>query len=53
MLGQSLSGKTELANFLAKSMGMNLIDLNAVNEKVKKTLGTEDEPFEGELAPLN
>lgn len=34
-------------------MGMNLIDLNAVNEKVKKSLGTEDEPYEGDLAPLD
>ena len=53
VLGQTLSGKTELANYLSKSMGMQLIDLNAVNEKVKKSLGTEDEPYEGDLAPLD
>ena len=53
MLGQTLVGKTELANYLSKSMGMKLIDLNAINEKVKKSLGTEDEPYEGELAPLD
>jgi adenylate kinase family enzyme len=53
--GQSLAGKTELAGYLSKSLGMKLIDLNAVNAKIIKQINDEnpEEPFEGELAPLD
>ena len=53
--GQTLAGKTELAGYLSKSLGMKLIDLNAINAKIIKQLNDEnpDEPFEGELAPLD
>jgi len=35
---------------LVKHLGYKLIDRNAVVETLKKKLGTEEEPFEGEVS---
>lgn len=47
--GKSLTGKTFLANLLAKHLGYKLVDYKVIEEQVKKQLGTEDEPFEGDV----
>lgn len=52
MLGQSFVGKSTLAAYCGKNLDMCVIDLKAINEDCKKALGTEEEPFEGELAPI-
>jgi hypothetical protein len=49
VVGRSLSGKTTLSLYMASKLGYNVIDMKAVTEKVKGKLGTEDEPFEGEV----
>jgi adenylate kinase family enzyme len=49
VVGFSLSGKTFLSNILVKQFGYKLIDPKAVEEAVKKTLGTDEEPFEGKV----
>jgi shikimate kinase len=47
--GRPFSGKTTIGNRLAQLNSMTIIDLKKISEKVKATLGTEDEPFEGEV----
>lgn len=52
VLGQAFSGKSTIADYCAKNLDMCVVDLKAINEACKKDLGTEEEPFEGELAPI-
>jgi hypothetical protein len=47
VLGLALSGKTLLCNLLKKLYGFKVIDWKVIEEMVKKSLGTEEEPFEG------
>jgi adenylate kinase family enzyme len=47
VVGFPNQGKTVLANILSKHLGFKLIDWKAIEEEVKKSLGTEDAPFEG------
>jgi adenylate kinase family enzyme len=49
ILGRPFSGKSTLAQYMASSQGYTVIDMKAITEKVKATLGTEDEPFEGDV----
>ena len=44
--GKMLSGKTTVANFMASQLGFKLISMPAIEEELKKKLGTEDEPVE-------
>ena len=52
IVGRPFSGKTTLSKCMASTMGYKVIDMKATAEKVKTTLGTEEEPFEGDV-PLN
>lgn len=36
---------------MGAKLGMKVVDFKAINEEVKASLGTEEEPFEGEMAP--
>lgn len=47
VVGYPYQGKTQLANILSKHLGFKLVDWKALEEEVKKSLGTEDAPFEG------
>lgn len=49
ILGLPLSGKTNLANIIAKNFGYKLIDWKAIEADVRKSKGTEEEPFEGKI----
>jgi adenylate kinase family enzyme len=49
VIGRPFSGKTTIANRLAQLNSMTLIDMKVISEKLKASLGTEDEPFEGEV----
>jgi hypothetical protein len=49
VLGDTLSGKTSLCNHMAKHLGHKIIVMKSLEEQVKKRLGTEEEPFEGEV----
>lgn len=47
IIGLPYQGKTQLASILSKQLGFKLIDWKQLEEEVKKSLGTEDAPFEG------
>ena len=49
LVGKSLSGKSEAAKCLATNQGYKIIDMNAVSAACKAKMGTEEEPFEGEV----
>lgn len=49
ILGRSLSGKTEIAKTIEQLISGKIINLVTVTDQVKKTMGTEEEPFEGEV----
>lgn len=49
LVGKSLTGKSLVASILANNQGYTVIDMNKISEDVKGTLGTEDEPFEGDV----
>jgi hypothetical protein len=38
---------------MANNLGYTVIDMKSISEKVKSKLGTEDEPFEGEVPIAN
>lgn len=49
ILGRPLAGKTLVSNHVSQLVGGKIISLTGIAESVKKTLGTEEEPFEGEV----
>lgn len=49
IVGKSLSGKTTISNKLAEMFGTTILDMKAITGDVKSKLGTEEEPFEGEV----
>lgn len=49
LTGRSLSGKTAVANALCSIIKAKVINMTAISESIKKTLGTDEEPFEGEV----
>lgn len=49
VVGRSLAGKTEICNQMGKCSGYQVIDMKAIADKLKASLGTEEEPFEGEV----
>ena len=52
VLGSPLAGKTVVSNHISQLVGGKVISLTGIAETVKKTLGTEEEPFEGEVPTL-
>lgn len=49
VLGRPLAGKTFVSNQISQLIGGKVISLTGIAESVKKTMGTEEEPFEGEV----
>lgn len=50
MTGENLSGKSHVANLITKNIaGIKHFDVKVLEENVKKSKGTEEEPFEGEV----
>ena len=49
VIGMPYQGRSTLANIISKNLGYKLIDWKAVEAQVKKSLGTEEEPFEGKV----
>jgi hypothetical protein len=47
--GKPLSGKTLACEILQKNHGFCLLDMNKIEEQAKASLGTEEDPFEGEV----
>ena len=50
VFGKPLSGKTTVANIMAKNLGFKLLDYKTFEDKVRKAKSTEEEPFEGDLS---
>jgi len=49
VMGRAHAGKTTLAKYMVESLDFTLVDMKAIREDVKKSLGTEEEPFEGDV----
>ena len=52
VLGNWYSGKTSVAKAMAQHFGYQVIDMKATAASIKASLGSEEEPFEGEV-PLS
>ncbi len=44
--GRALSGKTTVASYMSSQLGFKLVSMAAMEEQLKKKLGTEEEPVE-------
>ena len=49
VIGPPMSGKTTICKLMNKHLNYKIIDWNDIREKVKKTMGTEEEPYDGEV----
>jgi shikimate kinase len=49
IVGKSLSGKTTIANKMSSMFGSQILDMKVISDKCKAKMGTEEEPFEGEV----
>jgi len=49
LVGKSLSGKSIVAKLLAEKNGFTVIDMSKISDAARGRLGTEEEPFEGEV----
>jgi hypothetical protein len=49
VLGRPYAGSDIVSGIFVKQLGYKLIDMAAIREQVRKKLGTEEEPFEGEV----
>lgn len=47
--GRTLSGKTTVANMVSQLNRGKILNMNAISDECKKRLGTDDEPFEGDV----
>jgi len=52
VMGRPLAGKTVVSNYISSLIGGKVISLTGISETVKKTMGTEEEPFEGEVPTI-
>lgn len=53
VVGAPYTGKTTVSTMMGKHIGYKVIDMKYISEEVtRKRLGTEDEPFEGDV-PLH
>jgi len=49
ILGRQLAGKSTLSKYMSEKLDYTLLDMKATREEVKKSMGTEEEPFEGDV----
>ena len=49
VIGRALSGKSFVCSKMSQDLGYKPIDMKAMEEGVKKRLGTDEEPFEGDV----
>ena len=49
LVGKSLSGKSVVAKLLSENNGYTIIEMAKISEEAKSRLGTEEEPFEGDV----
>lgn len=49
IIGRAHSGKSTLAKYMVENLDCTLVDMKAIREEVRKSMGTEEEPFEGDI----
>lgn len=49
MVGKSLSGKTTLSEVMREKLNFKIIDMKKIQVEIRKKMGTDEEPFEGEV----
>jgi dephospho-CoA kinase len=49
LIGKSLSGKSVVAKLLQDTQSYTILDMKQIADGVKAGLGSEEEPFEGEV----
>jgi dephospho-CoA kinase len=49
VIGKGLSGKTEVSRMMSNNLDFTVLDHKAIAEQVKGRLGTDEEPFDGEV----
>jgi shikimate kinase len=49
VLGNWYSGKSTVCKVMGEDLGYKVIDMKAISAQIKASLGTEEEPFEGEV----
>lgn len=49
VVGNWYTGKTTVTKMMADNFGYEVVDMKAIAAQIKSTMGTEDEPFEGEV----
>lgn len=47
--GRSYSGKNTFANELQSIINAKIVNMTSIASDIKKSMGTEEEPFEGEV----
>lgn len=49
VVGNWYTGKTTVTKMMADNFGYEVVDMKAIAAQIKSTMGTEDEPYEGEV----
>jgi len=49
VVGKSLSGKSTLSEVMKEKLNFKIIDMKKIQLEIKKKMGTDEEPFEGEV----
>ena len=49
VVGNQFTGKTTICNLMNKMFNYQIINMKQIQEQIKQRLGTEEEPFEGEV----
>lgn len=49
IMGKAFSGKSEVSSMLKKNHGFTVMDTKEVMDAVRLTMGSPEEPFEGEV----
>ena len=49
MVVKSLSGKSTLSEVFKDKLNYKIIDMKKIQVEIKKKMGTDEEPFEGEV----
>ena len=50
VLGRQLSGKSEVCKQIKTLLGYKVLEMKAISDEIKKKLGTDEEPFDGEVS---
>ena len=49
VVGNWYTGKTSVCKAMSENFGYEVVDMKAIAAQIKTTMGTEEEPYEGEV----